>query len=177
MASNLTKPGAQHRGRDHGQSRKGDLTTEKITVGCAAGKFLELKNTHQHHGGPSLSSFASGSKRAWPRKSATEGGVWAGQADVKGVGGVWKRPDRLGELHGRQPDRAGGATSRKVTTGGGQRRLEPQNHGRRGAGEILELKNTINVMVDQLNAYRGRGGRRVARESRNGRQARRAGGK
>ena len=62
-----------------------------------------------------------------------------------------ERSDGLGELDGRQPDRqvrniaevttavANGDLSRKITVD--------------VRGEILELKNTINTMVDQLNAF------------------------
>jgi methyl-accepting chemotaxis protein len=60
-------------------------------------------------------------------------------------------PDRVGQLHGRQPDLAGaqhrrgddrgraGDLSKKITVD--------------VKGEISELKNTINTMVDQLSSF------------------------
>jgi len=84
------------------------------------------------------------------REVGTEGKL-GGQAQVKGVGGVWKELTDNVKLDGQQPDRAG-AQHRRSHHGSRQRRplkkitVEVE-------GEILELKNTVNVMVDQLNAF------------------------
>ena len=60
-------------------------------------------------------------------------------------------PDRLGQLHGGQPDHPG-AGHRPGDDGGRQRRPVAEDHVD-VRGEILELKNTINTMVDQLSAF------------------------
>src|SRR6266446_1771044 len=135
---------------------KGDLTT-KITVD-ARGEILELKNTINTMV-DQLSSFASEVTRV-AREVGTEGEL-GGQADVKGVGGVWKDlTDSVNSMAGNLTAQvrniaevttavANGDLSRKITVD--------------VRGEILELKNTINVMVDQLNAFAGEV-TRVARE-------------
>ena len=124
----------------------------------ARGEILELKNTINTMV-DQLNRFASEVTRV-AREVGTEGKL-GGQAEVKGVGGVWKDLTESRELHGRQPDRqvrniaevttavAKGDLSRKIT-------VDVQ-------GEILELKNTINTMVDQLNAFAAEV-TRVARE-------------
>src|SRR5213076_2581713 len=95
-----------------------------------------------------------------------------GQADVKGIGGVWKDlTDSVNSMAGNLTAQvrniaevttavANGDLSRKITVD--------------VRGEILELKNTINVMVDQLNAFAGevtRVAREVGTEGRLGGQA------
>ena len=136
---------------------KGDLS-RKITVDVR-GEILELKNTINTMV-DQLNAFAGEVTRV-AREVGTEGKL-GGQADVKGVGGTWKDLTDIGQLHGRQPDGAGpqhrrgdhrrgaGATCRRKIT------VDVR-------GEILELKNTINTMVDQLNAFAGEV-TRVARE-------------
>ena len=92
---------------------------------------------------------------------------------MKGVGGVWKDLTDSRQLDGRQPDGAG-PQHRRSDDGGGQRRSFAQDHGG-CAGEILELKNTINTMVDQLNAFASevtRVAREVGTEGKLGGQAR-----
>src|SRR5437868_5517870 len=135
---------------------KGDLS-RKITVD-ARGEILELKNTINTMV-DQLSSFASEVTRV-AREVGTEGEL-GGQADVKGVGGVWKDlTDSVNSMAGNLTAQvrniaevttavANGDLSRKITVD--------------VRGEILELKNTINVMVDQLNALAGEC-TRVARE-------------
>jgi signal transduction histidine kinase/DNA-binding response OmpR family regulator/HAMP domain-containing protein len=106
-----------------------------------------------------LSSFASEVTRV-AREVGTDGKL-GGQAEVQGVGGVWKDlTDNVNLLAGQLTNQirniaevttavANGDLSKKVT-------VDVQ-------GEILELKNTINVMVDQLNSFAGEV-TRVARE-------------
>jgi HAMP domain-containing protein/signal transduction histidine kinase/DNA-binding response OmpR family regulator len=135
---------------------KGDLST-KITVD-ARGEILELKNT-MNTMVDQLNSFASEVTRV-AREVGTEGKL-GGQAQVRGVAGVWKDlTDNVNSMAGNLTSQvrniaevttavANGDLSRKITVD--------------VMGEILELKNTINTMVDQLNAF-GREVTRVARE-------------
>jgi HAMP domain-containing protein/signal transduction histidine kinase/CheY-like chemotaxis protein len=155
MASNLTNQVRNIAGVTTAVA-KGDLTT-KITVD-ARGEILELKNTINTMV-DQLSSFASEVTRV-AKEVGTEGEL-GGQADVKGVGGVWKDlTDSVNSMAGNLTAQvrniaevttavANGDLSRKITVD--------------VRGEILELKNTINVMVDQLNAFAGEV-TRVARE-------------
>ena len=69
--------------------------------------------------------------------------------------------DRLGELHGLQPDDSG-AKHRRGHHRGRERRLSKKITVD-VKGEILELKNTVNTMVDQLNSFASEV-TRVARE-------------
>src|SRR5436305_345159 len=135
---------------------KGDLG-RKITVDVR-GEILELKNTINVMV-DQLNAFAGEVTRV-AREVGTEGKL-GGQADVKGVGGVWK------DLTESVNSMAGNLTAQvrniaEVTTA-----VAKGDLGRKITvdvrGEILELKNTINVMVDQLNAFAGEV-TRVARE-------------
>ena len=127
----------------------GDLS-KKITVDVK-GEILELKNTINTMV-DQLRSFAvrSDARRARGRhrRQARRPGRRAGRRrHLEG-------PDRQRELHGRQPDGqvrniadvttavANGDLSKKITVD--------------VKGEILELKNTINTMVDQLTLVRRR---------------------
>ena len=135
---------------------KGDLS-RKITVDVR-GEILELKNTINTMV-DQLSSFASEVTRV-AREVGTEGKL-GGQADVRGVAGTWKDlTDSVNSMAGNLTAQvrniaevttavAKGDLSRKITVD--------------VRGEILELKNTINTMVDQLNAFAGEV-TRVARE-------------
>jgi hypothetical protein len=95
------------------------------------------------------------------REVGTEGKL-GGQAKVKGVAGHVEGPDRLGELDGRQPHRAGEEHRRRRPP------LWPRATSRRRSrwtskGEFLTLKSTINTMVDQLRSFASEV-TRVARE-------------
>jgi HAMP domain-containing protein/signal transduction histidine kinase/CheY-like chemotaxis protein len=134
----------------------GDLS-RKITVNVA-GEILELKNTINTMV-DQLNSFASEVTRV-ALEVGTEGKL-GGQAKVQGVGGTWK--DLTDSVNGM----AGNLTAQvrniaEVTTavakGDLSRKITVDVK-----GEILELKNTINTMVDQLNAF-GSEVFRVARE-------------
>ena len=135
----------------------GDLS-KKITVEVR-GEILELKNTINTMV-DQLSSFASEVTRV-AREVGTEGKL-GGQAEVQGRRRHVEGPDRLRQLDGRQPDRPGaqhrrGDDGRRATAT--CRRRSPST----SQGEILELKNTINTMVDQLNSFASEV-TRVARE-------------
>ena len=136
---------------------KGDLST-KITVD-ARGEILELKNTINTMV-DQLNSFASEVTRV-AREVGTEGKL-GGQAQVKGVGGVWKDLTDSRQLDGRQPDRTG-PQHRRSDHGRGARATCRRKITVDVRGEILELKNTINTMVDQLNSFASEV-TRVARE-------------
>ncbi len=135
---------------------KGDLS-RKITVDVR-GEILELKNTINTMV-DQLNSFGSEVTRV-AREVGSEGKL-GGQADVPGVGGTWKDlTDNVNKMAGNLTSQvrniaevttavANGDLSRKITVD--------------VKGEILELKNTINTMVDQLNSF-GSEVTRVARE-------------
>src|SRR5205823_3047768 len=106
-----------------------------------------------------LSSFASEVTRV-AREVGTEGKL-GGQADVKGVGGTWKDLTDSVKI-GRAKRRAQVRNIAEVTTAvargdlSGKITVDVR-------GEILELKNTINTMVDQLSSFASEV-TRVARE-------------
>jgi len=134
----------------------GDLS-KKITVDVK-GEILELKNTINTMV-DQLRSFASEVTRV-AREVGTEGKL-GGQADVQGVAGTWKDlTDNVNFMAGNLTSQvrniadvtkavAAGDLSKKITVD--------------VKGEILELKNTINTMVDQLRSFASEV-TRVARE-------------
>ena len=134
----------------------GDLS-KKIAVDVS-GEVLELKNTINTMV-DQLNAFASEVTRV-AREVGTEGKL-GGQAQVPGVAGTWKGlTDNVNSMAGNLTAQvrniaevttavARGDLSRKITVD--------------VKGEILELKNTINTMVDQLNAFASEV-TRVARE-------------
>jgi len=125
---------------------QGDLS-QKITVD-ARGEILELKSTINTMV-DQLSAFADEVTRV-AREVGTEGRL-GGQADVKGVKGTWRDlTDSVNFMGGNLTAQvrnvaqvatavAQGDLSQKITVD--------------ARGEILELKNTINTMVDQLSAF------------------------
>jgi CheY-like chemotaxis protein/HAMP domain-containing protein/signal transduction histidine kinase len=135
---------------------RGDLS-RKITVDVK-GEILELKNT-MNKMVDQLNGFAAEVTRV-AREVGTEGEL-GGQAAVPGVAGTWK--DLTDSVNAMATNLTGqvrniaevttavarGDLSRKITVD--------------VKGEILELKNTINTMVDQLNAFASEV-TRVARE-------------
>jgi HAMP domain-containing protein/signal transduction histidine kinase/DNA-binding response OmpR family regulator len=135
---------------------KGDLS-RKITVDVK-GEILELKNTINTMV-DQLNAFASEVTRV-AREVGTEGKL-GGQAQVPGVAGTWKDlTDNVNfmasNLTGQVRNIADVATA--IATGDLSRKITVDVK-----GEILELKNTINTMVDQLNAFASEVSR-VARE-------------
>src|SRR5439155_66470 len=135
---------------------RGDLS-KKITVDVK-GEILELKNTINTMV-DQLSSFASEVTRVG-REVGTEGKL-GGQADVKGVAGTWKDlTENVNLMAGNLTAQvrniaevttaiANGDLSRKITVD--------------VKGEILEMKNTINTLVDRLGSFASEV-TRVARE-------------
>ncbi|MEU2023757.1 HAMP domain-containing protein [Streptomyces sp. NPDC016469] len=135
---------------------QGDLS-QKITV-TARGEILELKNTINTMV-DQLSSFADEVTRM-ARDVGTEG-ILGGQADVKGVSGTWR------DLTDSVNFMAGNLTAQvrsiaQVATAVAQGDLS-QKITVTARGEILELKETINTMVDQLSSFADEA-TRVARE-------------
>jgi HAMP domain-containing protein/signal transduction histidine kinase/ActR/RegA family two-component response regulator len=124
----------------------GDLS-QKITVN-AKGEILELKSTINVMV-DQLRSFAAEVTRV-AKEVGTEGRL-GGQAEVRGVSGTWKDlTDNVNVLAANLTTQvrniatvttavANGDLSRKITVD--------------ARGEILELKSTINVMVDQLRSF------------------------
>src|SRR5436853_523665 len=134
----------------------GDLS-KKITVNVE-GEILELKNTINTMV-DQLNSFASEVTRV-ALEVGTEGKL-GGQVEVKGVGGTWKDlTDSVNQmasnLTGQVRNIAEVTTA--VANGDLSRKIEVDVK-----GEILELKNTINTMVEQLRAFASEV-TRVARE-------------
>ena len=122
----------------------GDLS-RKITVDVA-GEILELKDTINTMV-DQLSSFAAEVTRV-AREVGTEGKL-GGQAKVEGVSGTWK--DLTDSVNGMASNLTGQVrniadVTKAVANGDLSRQITVDV-----AGEILELKNTINAMVDQLN--------------------------
>ncbi|GGI26665.1 histidine kinase [Bradyrhizobium guangdongense] len=146
---------------------KGDLS-KKITVNVS-GEILQLKETLNTMV-DQLNAFAGEVTRV-AREVGTDGKL-GGQADVPGVAGTWKDlTDSVNSMAGNLTAQvrniaevataiAGGDLSRKITVD--------------VRGEILQLKDTLNTMVDQLNRFAGevtRVAREVGTEGRLGGQA------
>ena len=146
---------------------RGDLS-RKITVDVR-GEILELKDTINTMV-DQLNAFASEVTRV-AREVGTEGKL-GGQAQVSGVAGTWKDlTDNVNFMASNLTAQvrniaevataiAGGDLSKKITVN--------------VCGEILQLKETINTMVDQLNVFAGevtRVAREVGTEGRLGGQA------
>ncbi|NEJ83887.1 HAMP domain-containing protein, partial [Rhizobium leguminosarum] len=135
---------------------KGDLS-KKITV-TVSGEILELKETINTMV-DQLNGFAGEVTRV-AREVGTEGRL-GGQANVLGVAGTWKDlTDSVNSMAGNLTAQvrniaevstaiANGDLSKKITVS--------------VSGEILELKETLNTMVDQLNRFASEV-TRVARE-------------
>ena len=122
------------------------------------GEILELKNTINTMV-DQLGSFASEVTRV-AREVGTEGKL-GGQAQVRGVAGTWK--DLTDNVNFMASDltsqvRNIAEVTTAVATGDLSRKITVDVR-----GEILELKNTINTMVDQLNSFASEV-TRVARE-------------
>ena len=145
----------------------GDLS-QKITVD-AKGEILELKDTINTMV-DQLRAFASEVTRV-AKEVGTEGKL-GGQAEVEGVSGTWRGlTENVNQLAGNLTTQvrniaqvttavANGDLSKKITV--------------EAKGEVAELADTINTMVDQLSLVRRRGHARRARGGQRG-QARRSG--
>src|SRR5205814_391664 len=124
----------------------GDLS-KKITVDVK-GEILELKNTINTMV-DNLRSFASEVTRV-AKEVGTEGKL-GGQADVKGVSGTWKDlTDNVNSLAGNLTAQVRNIRTEERRVGNGDLSQKITVDVK---GEILELKNTINTMVDQLNSF------------------------
>ncbi|MGW7047210.1 HAMP domain-containing protein [Streptomyces avermitilis] len=125
---------------------KGDLS-QKIDV-PARGEILELKETVNTMV-DQLSAFADEVTRV-AREVGSEGRL-GGQAQVPGVGGVWRDlTDSVNLMAGNLTAQVRNVA--QVTTAVAKGDLS-QKITVDARGEILELKNTINTMVDQLSAF------------------------
>ena len=125
---------------------KGDLS-QKIDVD-ARGEILELKSTLNTMV-DQLSSFADEVTRV-AREVGTEG-LLGGQADVKGVSGTWKDlTESVNVMAANLTDQV--RSIAEVTTAVAKGDLS-QKIRVDARGEIMELKETINTMVDQLSAF------------------------
>src|SRR5437667_222725 len=166
MASNLTSQ-VRNIAEVTTAVQQGDLS-KKITVDVR-GEILELKNTINTMV-DQLNAFASEVTRV-AREVGTEGKL-GGQAEVKGVGGIWKDlTENVSLMAGNPTSHASDLA--EVTTAVQQGDLSKKITVD-VRGEILELKQTINTMVDQLNAFAGevtRVAREVGTEGRLGGQA------
>jgi len=131
--------------------------TKKITVNVK-GEILELKNTINTMV-DQLSSFAAEVTRV-AREVGTDGKL-GGQADVRGVAGTWKDlTDSVNSMASNLTAQVRNiaAVTTAVATGDLSKKITVDVK-----GEILELKGTINTMVDQLRSF-GSEVTRVARE-------------
>src|ERR1700756_5720241 len=146
---------------------KGDLS-QKIAVD-ARGEILELKNTVNTMV-DQLSAFADEVTRM-AREVGTEGRL-GGQAQVPGVGGTWRDlTDSVNFMAGNLAVQVRSIAQVATAVAKGDLRQKITVDAR---GEILELKNTINTMVDTLSAFAGevtRVAREVGTEGRLGGQA------
>ena len=134
----------------------GDLS-KKVTVDVR-GEILELKNTINTMV-DQLSSFADEVTRV-AREVGTEGKL-GGQAQVRGVSGTWKDlTDNVNTLAGNLTDQVRNIAA--VTTAVAQGDLT-QKITVDARGEVLQLKDTVNTMVDQLSSF-GAEVTRVAKE-------------
>ncbi|HVC90783.1 MAG TPA: HAMP domain-containing protein [Acidobacteriaceae bacterium] len=146
---------------------RGDLS-RKITVDVK-GEILELKDTINTMV-EQLRSFASEVTRV-AREVGTDGKL-GGQAQVPGVGGTWK--DLTDSVNSMASNLTGqvrniAEVSTAIASGNLSKKITVNV-----SGEILLLKDTINTMVDQLNAFAGevtRVAREVGSEGRLGGQA------
>jgi HAMP domain-containing protein/CheY-like chemotaxis protein/signal transduction histidine kinase len=146
---------------------RGDLS-RKITVDVR-GEILELKDTINTMV-DQLRSFASEVTRV-AREVGTDGKL-GGQAQVPGVGGTWK--DLTDSVNSMASNLTGqvrniAEVSTAIASGDLSKKITVNV-----SGEILLLKETINTMVDQLNAFAGevtRVAREVGSEGRLGGQA------
>ena len=145
MASNLTAQVRNIAGVTTAVA-KGDLS-KKITVDVR-GEILELKDTINTMV-DQLRSFGSEVTRV-AREVGTEGKL-GGQADVRGLAGVWKDlGDNVNFMASNLTTQVRNiaAVTTAVATGDLSKKITVDVK-----GEILELKDTVNTMVDQLSSF------------------------
>ncbi|WP_374192786.1 HAMP domain-containing protein [Streptomyces sp. MBT62] len=145
MASNLTSQ-VRNIAQVTTAVANGDLS-QKITVD-AQGEILELKSTINTMV-DQLSAFADEVTRV-AREVGTEGNL-GGRAQVRGVSGVWKDlTDNVNFMADNLTSQVRNIAlvSTAVAQGDLGKKITVE-----AKGEILELKSTINTMVDQLSAF------------------------
>ncbi|WP_017616179.1 HAMP domain-containing protein [Nocardiopsis salina] len=124
----------------------GDLT-KKVTVN-AKGEILELKDTINVMV-DQLSAFADEVTRV-AREVGTEGKL-GGRADVRGVLGIWKDlTDNVNSMSHNLTTQMRNISEVTTAVAGGDLTKKIDVNAQ---GEILELKTTVNTMVDQLSAF------------------------
>src|SRR5207249_4171929 len=124
----------------------GDLS-KKITVD-ARGEIAELKDTINTMV-EQLSSFADEVTRV-AKEVGTEG-ILGGQAEVKGVSGTWRDlTENVNQLAGNLTNQVRNIAQVTTAVANGDLTQKITVDAR---GEILELKKTINTMVDRLNWF------------------------
>src|SRR5207248_3355526 len=127
---------------------RGDLT-QKINVD-ARGEILELKNTINTMV-DQLQSFADEVTRV-SREVGSDGKL-GGQAQVPGVAGTWRDlTDSVNLMADNLTDQVRGISQVATAVANGDLTKKIDVDAR---GEILQLKNTLNTMVDQLSAFAG----------------------
>ena len=137
---------------------RGDLS-RKITVDVK-GEILELKNTINTMV-DQLSSFAAEVTRV-AREVGTDGRL-GGQADVQGVAGTWKDlTDSVNSMASNLTSQVRNIADVTTAVAKGDLRRKITVDVK---GEILELKNTINTMVDQLSSFAAEVTREIGRAS------------
>ena len=160
------QPGARHRRGDHGGGPRRPDTQDRRR---ARGEILELKNTINTMV-EQLASFASEVTRV-AREVGVEGKL-GGQADVRGVSGTWRDlTDAVNSMASNLTAQVRSISQVASAIAEGDLRKKIVVAAR---GEVLELKNTINTMVDQLNSFAEevtRVAREVGTEGRLGGQA------
>src|SRR5438093_2874634 len=166
MASNLTSQ-VRHIAAVTTAVANGDLA-KKITVDVK-GELLELKDTVNTMV-DQLRSFASEVTRV-AREVGTEG-ILGGQAKVRGVAGTWKDlTDNVNSMARNLTNQVRNiaAVNSAVASGDLSRKITVDVR-----GEILQLKETMNTMVEQLRSFASevtRVAREVGTEGRLGGQA------
>ena len=166
MASNLT--GQVRNIAEVATAIAGGDLSKKITV-TVSGEILQLKETINTMV-DQLNGFASEVTRV-AREVGTEG-ILGGQADVRGVAGTWKDlTDSVNSMASNLTTQVRNIAevSTAIANGDLSKKIDVDVR-----GEVLELKQTINTMVDQLNRFAGevtRVAREVGTEGRLGGQA------
>ena len=139
------RPGAQHRRGDDGGGRRRPVAEDH---GGRPRRGAPAEGHHQHDGGPAASFAAEVTRVA--REVGTEGKL-GGQARVEDVSGTWRDlTDSVNFMASNLTDQvrniaevttavAKGDLSQKITVD--------------VKGEVLQLKDTINTMVDQLSSF------------------------
>ena len=157
MAAQPDRPGAQHRRGRRPPSRAATSRARSPSTSRARSSSSRTPSTR-------WSTSSTPSPREVTRVAREVGteGKLGGQAQVPGVAGTWKDLTDNVNLHGRQPDRPGAQHRRgrdRDRQAATCRRRSPST----SAARSSQLKDTINTMVDQLNAFAAEV-TRVARE-------------